>query len=218
LGGEELKFFRVLLAAVVIAAGVFSSGLTTVSAQTPDQPGPGGQTGPALSGEDIPAVPDPSEESRFVLGETPADTPGQGAVSFFIILRMVVVLALAAGLIYVVVFLLKRITRPSEQVNPHLKILSSAYLGSNRYVHVVSAGSKAWLLGACDGGVTLIAEVTDREAVDAMLLDDSRKKAEGGATRLLDFSSLMRRFGGAGNKGGPSPENIRKRRERLKGL
>jgi flagellar protein FliO/FliZ len=66
--------------------------------------------------------------------------------------------------------------------------------------------------------VTPIAEITDQEAVDAMLLDDSRKKAESNAAKLLDFSSLMRRFGGGRNKGGPSPENIRRRRERLKGL
>jgi flagellar protein FliO/FliZ len=93
--------------------------------------------------------------------------------------------------------------------------VASAHLGSNRFVHVVSVGPKqAWLVGAGDGGVSLIAEITDKETVDAMLLEDSQKTTETG--KFPDFRSLLRRFGG--DTPGPSPENIRKRRERLRGL
>jgi flagellar protein FliO/FliZ len=142
--------------------------------------------------------------------------------AFPTILRMVLVLVLVAVVIYIAVFLLKgffkRVSRPQEAVNPYLKILAGLHLGSNRFVYVVSVGPKqAWLVGAGDGGVSLIAEIEDKETVDAMLLDDSRKINETG--KFPDFRSLLRRFGGGGGDDtGPSPENIRKRRERLRGL
>jgi flagellar protein FliO/FliZ len=133
---------------------------------------------------------------------------------------MVLVLVLAALAIYGVVFFLKRLGRPAEQRDPYLKVLASAHLGSNRFVYVVSVGSRAWLVGAADNGVSLIAEVDDQEAVDAMRLDDSRKSAETGS-RFLDFKTMLRRLSGGNfpeNSGSPSADNVRKRRERLRGL
>jgi hypothetical protein len=82
-------------------------------------------------------------------------------------------------------------------------------------------GSKAWLVGAGEGGVSPIAEISDQEAVDAMLLEDaSRKSAESIRGPLPDFGALLRRLAGGSlpDKPGASPENVRKRRERLKGL
>jgi flagellar protein FliO/FliZ len=120
-----------------------------------------------------------------------------------------------------VVYFLRRAARPKDQRNPHLKILTSANLGANRFVYVVSVGTKAWLIGAGEGGVTPIAEITDQEAVDAMLLDDSRRSAEAAPSRFSDFRDLLRRMGGApaaGTSGPVSAESLRSRRERLKGL
>jgi flagellar protein FliO/FliZ len=130
---------------------------------------------------------------------------------------MLLILVLAALAVYGVVFFLKRLTRPAEHQDPHLKVLASAPLGTSRFVYVVSVGSRAWLVGAAENGVSLIAEIDDQEAVDAMRLDDSRKSAETGS-RFPDFKTLMRRFGGGdfpADSGGPSADNLRKRRERM---
>jgi flagellar protein FliO/FliZ len=210
LGGEKLNRFSVFWAVVLLTAGVFVTIPPPASAQTPDSPG--------ASAGDVPFPAQSDETLLFLEEEAPgAQTGGQS--SFWLILRMVFVLALVAGAIYLVVFLLKRVTRPAEQLNPHLKVLAGSHLGSNRYVYVVSVGSKAWLLGASDGGVSLIAEISDPDVVNAMLLDDSRKSAES-AGRLLDFSRMLRRLGGGAGPDAhpPSPEDLRKRRERLKGL
>jgi flagellar protein FliO/FliZ len=133
---------------------------------------------------------------------------------------MVLVLALAAAAIYGVVFFLKRAARPREQNNPHLKVLTSAHLGSSRFVHVISVGSHAWLVGTGEGGVSLIAEINDKEAIDAMLLDESRRSVESAPGRFPDFRALLRRLGARETSDGQpfSPENLRRRRERLKGL
>jgi flagellar protein FliO/FliZ len=222
LGGEKLNRFRLFLAVILIsAAGSANGGL---SAQTPGPSGAAGpgaaETSPAAAetpGAATPAAaPAQLDESLIVLGEVP-EAPGAGPSSFPVVLRMVLVLALTAAAIYGIVFWLKRVTRPPEQTNPHLKVLASVPLAPGRSVHVVSVGSKTWLLGAGDGGVSLIAEITDQEAeVAAMLQDDSQRRSA--APRFSDFKSLLRRLGGNLPDRRPGPENVRRRRERLKGL
>ncbi|MDR0562954.1 MAG: flagellar biosynthetic protein FliO [Spirochaetaceae bacterium] len=182
-------------------------------AQTLD---PESQSAPP-AGEEAIVLPRSSERD-IPIGESNANQrPRTG--SFFTVLQMVLVLALAAAAVYGVVFFLKRISRTPEQKDPHLKVLAAAHLGSNRFVHVVSVGSKAWLIGAGESGVSLISEIADSEAVDAMLLDASRKNAE--TEKLSDFARLLSRVSG---KELPSvqpdlnAENVRKRRERLRGL
>ncbi|MDR3145948.1 MAG: flagellar biosynthetic protein FliO [Treponema sp.] len=158
-------------------------------------------------------------EDAIILGEPlPGPAPPAGP-SVSVVLRMVLVLALAAAAIYGVVFFLRRAARPRESNNPHLKILTSAHLGSNRFIYIVAVGSRAWLLGAGEGGVSLIAEVTDQETVDAMLLESSVR----GAETAGNFRALLRRLGGGfvPDKPGPSGEaadTLRRNRERLRGL
>jgi flagellar protein FliO/FliZ len=155
------------------------------------------------------------EESSFVIGE---ESPGGGPAgpsSFFIILRMVLVLALVAALIYLVVFFLRRLSKPQAEQNPHLKILASTHLGGGRYVHVVAVGNKAWLIGAGEGGVRHIADITDQEAVDAMVLSSSEKSAETSGFNA-GFQALLQRLSGGERPPEDRLENIRKRRERFK--
>ncbi|MDR0623870.1 MAG: flagellar biosynthetic protein FliO [Treponema sp.] len=158
-------------------------------------------------------------EETLVLGEAGPGVPPPGpGASVSLILRMLLVLILAAAAIYGVVYFLKRASRPSGQRDPNLRLLSSVHLGSNRFVHAVAAGNRVLLLGAGDGGVNLITEIDDQDTVNAMLLEDSRKNAETVSGRFSDFKAMLRRFGvQAGNKS-PGAGNIRKRRERLKGL
>lgn len=135
------------------------------------------------------------------------------------VVRTVLALLVTAAAVYGVVYLLKRVTRQNDAKDPHLKVLATAHLGSNRFVHVVSLGGKAWLVGASDGGVELIAEVDDAETRDALFLEDSRRQSERAGAFSLDFKAMMRRFGGGEKiEAGPGADSIRKRRERLRGL
>jgi flagellar protein FliO/FliZ len=152
------------------------------------------------------------------------DEDGAGAAfgagpSIWAVIRMVLVLALAAAAIYGAVYFIKRASKPTANIDPFLKVLASSHLGSNRYVHVVSVGSKAWLLGASDGGVNVISEVEDNDIVNAMLLEDSKKTAETAQGRFPDFLAIMRRLGTpAKTNAPPGADEIRRHRERLKGL
>jgi len=150
---------------------------------------------------------------------------------------MVLVLALAALAIYGIVFFMKRLARPKEPLDPHLKVLARVSLGSDSFAAVVSVGAKAWLVGGGSGGVNLISEIDDTESLETMLLDDARRGAETGVRNFVDFRSILRRLGGGyrdagasrGKPGSPSEkgslaeggslsEKLRKQRERLKGL
>jgi flagellar protein FliO/FliZ len=213
LGGEKLKVshrfvgFIFLILVFIINPG-WGGGSFFLSAQS--------------LGEDA-LSPDPLAEERSILLDETIPAEGvslEGGVSFFVILRMILVLLLAALAVYGVVFFLKRLTRTVEYRDPHLKILASAHLGGSRFAYVISVGSEAWLVGAAENGVSLIAKLEDQETVDAMRLNDSRKSAETGQ-RFLDFKAMLRRLSGRDlpdDSGGPSADNVRKRRERLRRL
>ncbi|MDR3139171.1 MAG: flagellar biosynthetic protein FliO [Treponema sp.] len=177
----------------------------------------------AQSLEEGEASPDlQSEERSILLDDTlpgEPETLGEG-VSLFVILRMILVLLLAALAVYGVVFFLKRLTRAAEYRDPHLKILASLHLGGSRFAYVLSVGPQAWLVGSSENGVSLIAKVEDQETVDAMRLNDSRKNAETGR-RFLDFKTMLSRLSGKDfpeDSENPSADNLRKRRERLRRL
>ncbi|MDR2480102.1 MAG: flagellar biosynthetic protein FliO [Treponema sp.] len=170
--------------------------------------------------------PDPiaANEQALVLGEGGASNgPEQPKSSVSAILRILLVLILAAAAIYGVVFFIKRVSRRGEPRDPFLKILASAGLSPGRNIHIVAVGSQAWLVGAAEHSVNLISEIEDKDILNALFLEDSRKSAEAVPGRLPDFKSLLRRLGlpvesGAALDHQSAAENIRKRRERLKGL
>lgn len=212
MGGEKLYRLRLGLALICLAFAIFNQDIH-LAAQDADNAGENFVPQGAL------------DESAFVLGEA-AQGAGPSPVSpGFVVFRMVLALALVAAAVYGIVFFIRRASRPRERRNSHLKVLTSAHLGSNRFVHVVNLGNQAWLVGSGEGGVSFIAEVADREALDAMLLEDSQRQAEPGG-RFPDFRTLLRRFGGGTgpegefppDKPGYSADNVRKNRERLRGL
>lgn len=162
------------------------------------------------------------EEALGFFGDTQAGNNGAAAPGIrraspvFAILRMILVLAIVAIVIYFLVYLLRRMGKPQTEQNPHLKILSSAHLGNGRYIHAVSVGKNAFLIGSGEGGVRHIADITDQEAVDLMILDASEKAAEQ-APPLFDFQSLLKKFqGGITAKEQDRLEKMRRRRERFK--
>jgi len=149
---------------------------------------------------------------------TPAAAQLSGP-SVWSVIRMILALALVAAAIYGIVLLFKKAGKQTPNEDTFLKILANTHLGSNRYAHIISAGSRAWLVGSCDGGVNLISEIEDKELIDAMLLEDANK-IEQPAGRFTSFMSILRRFGVKAQSKTriPGVDDIRKRRERLKGL
>jgi len=168
---------------------------------------------------DTTVVEDPHRvaEQAMTFGNESVLPVQRSGASIWAVIRMILVLALAAAAIYGIVYFIKRSSKQTTANDPFLKILASSHIGFNRYVHIASVGSKAWLLGASEGGVNLISEIEDKEIIDALLLEDSKKSTET-QNRFPDFLSILRRLGTPGQTRSISVDEIRKRRERLKGL
>jgi len=208
LGGEELSLS---VRALILAGAGFLFHLSSVSAQEiPHEVLPIQEN--ILSAEDRLRA----AEQSLRLEENEAAAQAAGP-SIWAALRMVLILILAAAAIYGVVFFLKRSAKQTSVNNPFLKILATSHLGSNRYAHIVAVGNRAWLLGSSDGGVSLVGEIDDKDILNAMMLEDS-KKSEQPQGRFPDFLAMLRRFGASVEEHPTGAEDIRRRRERLKGL
>jgi len=203
-----------LFVLVVAAAGLFIQ-LPYISAQevlSEDEAAP----------EEQAQTRDPraGERELFLNGnnaENPSPSEITAGPSIWTFVRMLLVLALAAAAVYGIVFFIKRTSRKKDTEDPFLKVLANTHLGFNRYAHIVSVGDRAWLLGSSDGGVSLIGEIDDKDVINAMLLEDSTK-SERNQSRFPDFLGMIRRFGVQAERSAPSADDIRRRRERLKGL
>jgi flagellar biosynthetic protein FliO len=118
----------------------------------------------------------------------------QTGVSPFSVLRILIVLVLVACAIYGLVFLLRKMGgRQNAESGAWLKVLASTPVGARNNAAVVAVGSQAWLVGTSDSGMALIAEITDKETVDAMLLEQSVREANA-AARPRRFEDMLRRF------------------------
>ena len=174
-----------------------------------------------------------SQESDFRFDVPPVVNAPAG-VSPFAVIRMVLVLALAALAIYGVIFFIKRRFRPQELKDPHLKLLARVPLGGDSYAAVLSLGNKAWLVGGGSSGLNLISEVSDTEILETLLLGEAERNGDAAARGGLNFRSLLQRLRGnavanagthtasSGRKLNPLLDNsfaerLRKQRERLGG-
>ena len=144
MGGGELKLYNNKIGLIkTISICLFLSliSISHISAQTEVQ-------------GTVAADPIQAAEQALPLGGDPVvgeQLPTIVPSSTFAIFRMVLVLILAAAAIYGVVYIIKRTSSRKESADPFLKVLASAQLGPGRFAHVISLGSKAWLVGAADG-------------------------------------------------------------------
>jgi flagellar protein FliO/FliZ len=170
-------------------------------------------------------------EQGYLLGEdAPAPETQDGVMSVWAVFRTVIVLALAATAIYGIVYLLKRKKTGDSPDDSYLKVLARAPINMKTAAAVIAVGSKAWLIGLSDTNVSAIAEISDQETVDAMLLAYSEQAASSKNTAPLNFTGILRRLGGlsGGSTGKPPPAapdmestlsaNLQRTRERLKNL
>jgi flagellar protein FliO/FliZ len=228
LGGEKLKAYRPYWHVFLIYIFIFISffvGIAPSFAQTEDllsDPLAPESISEAVSA----AVADSTrvDETTIFLGEGPDLPVATGDSSVFVIIRMVLVLALAALAIYGVVFFIKRLARPQESLDPHLKVLARLPLSNDSYAAVISVGTKAWLVCGAPGSVSLISEIDDKESLETMLLDEANRAAAIETRQFIDFRTLISRFGPQpkqkkqSNPTGFHAEILRKQQERVRGL
>ena len=144
---------------------------------------------------------------------------GPSNLSYFI--RMILVLALVLGVIWLVFRLMKKVGKQKLSGGDAIKVLAQASLGTGKAVHLIGLGQKAWLVGTADSAVSLIAEVEDRELLDELAL----KAATAEGAPRTDFSSMLQGLLGKKKKPGAMDSSglegfdadyLAKQRDRLK--
>jgi len=108
-------------------------------------------------------------QGRGALAGQPAQatTPGVSPWDF---VRMLVILAAVVGAIYLLFWVLRRSTGKRITENDLIRVLGSKNLAGNKSLHLVEVGSSVFLVGASDGGVELISQITDKESLDSVKL------------------------------------------------
>jgi flagellar protein FliO/FliZ len=220
-----LALCAVLILAVGIQQGIFSQAGDSGAVDS-ETAYPADGDSEAVDSRNAEAANTAREAERGYLLPESAIVPQEqgGGLSVWAIFRTVAVLALCAAAVYGIVYILKRKKNTDTPDDTHLKVLAHIPITVKTAAVVIAAGNRAWLAGISDNGVTPIAEITDRETVDAMLLAYSERDASKGSSRV-DFSRLLRRLAGTAGRtvpdetaGIPQTPGIRRSRERLKNL
>ncbi|MDR2468177.1 MAG: flagellar biosynthetic protein FliO [Spirochaetaceae bacterium] len=196
---------------------------------------------------------EPPPASRQVESELPLDVPegagqeadragtlrdaerssllGEGTIGgngVFAVFQVLIVLVLVALAIYGVVFVLKKGNKHTDPSNGQLKLLAAIPLGMKASAVVIAVGSKAWLAGVSETSVSLLAELSDQETVDMMLLDYARNSTAASTGKAASFLGLIQRFlpqtHNKNETGKERPidsallDQLRGKRDRLRGL
>jgi flagellar protein FliO/FliZ len=164
-----------------------------------------------------------ADETTLSLGDAAAqaktakNAAGSSTLAYF--LRMIVVLALVLAAIYGVYRLMKKASRPKDAESSAIKLLASSSLGPGKSMHIVGLGSKAYLVGATDSSINLVAEIEDKEFLDGLVLEASTSKPK--SKSGVDFSEMLAGLLGgkrkSGNKTSRGPGDfLAGQRERLR--
>lgn len=121
---------------------------------------------------------------------------------------MILVLIAIIGLIYGFVWLLRKTSTPKVKDDLYLREVANLTLSPGKSVKVVSLKDKAYIIGVTDSNINLIAEVEDKELIDAMNLNAEESISE----KPKDFSTVLSMF----SKSTSNTENyLKQRRERF---
>jgi flagellar biosynthetic protein FliO len=105
---------------------------------------------------------------------------------------MLIILAGVVGVIYLLFWLLRRSSGKKIQENDLIRVLGSRSLAGTRALHLVEVGGSVYLVGASDGGVGLIAEITDKESLDSVRLKAAEENPAGRRTFAQILTEIFR--------------------------
>lgn len=149
--------YKKLFAAVIIMAAVFS-----LYSQT--------STGASENNTTVNQV---SEESIVFSDDLSADTnstvqtyKGPSTAGMFV--RMIIVLIIVVGLIYGVLWFIKKKTNAVKTDDDYLRRAAYINIAPGKSVEVITLIDKAYLIGVTEDNITLLGEIHDDELIKAM--------------------------------------------------
>lgn len=165
---------------------------------------------------------DPSQIPINISSTTLENSSGGAPSMAGLFVRMILALAVVAGIVYVIFYFLKRTARSSNDSDPFLRRVSQISLSPGKSVQVVTLQDNAFLIGVSDDSISLIGKIEDKELINAMNLyaDKNQKVSKPRSFReILDMfmpgSSKEPEDNIYSQQASSSENAIRRQRERL---
>ena len=146
---------------------------------------------PLMAQETVPAEDETKlsvdTKTTAVNTQTPALNESLTTFSVWDVVRMVLVLGGVLGVIYLLFYLLKKMGHQVKDAGNIINVIATKNLTTNSAVHLIKIGGQIFLIGAGDGNVRLLSEITDKETLDQLTLENSAA-----VTQNHSFSDVIR--------------------------
>jgi flagellar biosynthetic protein FliO len=127
------------------------------------------------------------------------------------IFQIILVLGFVIATIYGVFYFLKKMSKSSLIQDSTIQVISSKGIGTNKALHVVSVGNQYFLIGSGSHEIHKISELTDKETIDKLQLEESM-----GKPASASFSELFGKIFSGPQK--QKSEYLSKQRDRIEEL
>ena len=120
-----------------------------------------------------------TEESIVLTDEVTADSQpassykGPSTIGMFI--RMIIVLIIVVGLIYGVLWFIKKKTNAIKTDDEYLRRAAYINIAPGKSIEVITLIDKAYLIGVTEDNITMLGEIHDDELIKAMNLSADKK-------------------------------------------
>ena len=111
-------------------------------------------------------------------------------------IRIIVVLALMIGAIYLIFYFMKKFLKVKEDTGDGVQLLTSRTLGPGKQVQVVFVHGRYLILGVTNDNINLLGEITDPKEIEHIELYANEQAAESGQTFSEIIAGMYKRLFG----------------------
>ncbi len=139
-----------------------------------------------------------TEESIVISDDITADSTGaanaasyKGPSTIGMFVRMIVVLIIVVGLIYGVLWFIKKKTNVVKTDDEYLRRAAYINIAPGKTIEVITLIDKAYLIGVTEDSITMLGEINDEELIKAMNLTADKKA---NTNKPVSFSDVLDMF------------------------
>lgn len=114
-----------------------------------------------------------SDDNTTESGNNASTYKGPSTVVMFV--RMIVVLVIVIGLIYGVLWFIKKKTNVVKTDDDYLRRAAYINIAPGKTIEVITLIDKAYLIGVTEDNITMLGEIDDKELISAMNISADKK-------------------------------------------
>lgn len=139
-----------------------------------------------------------SDDNTTESGNNSSSYKGPSTVGMFV--RMIVVLVIVIGLIYGVLWFIKKKTNVVKTDDDYLRRAAYINIAPGKTIEVITLIDKAYLIGVTEDNITMLGEIDDKELISAMnITADKKNNTKKPATFADVLDMFLVKKGGAKN-------------------